>query len=121
MKETNHDKSFKEERNVWKWDDEYYDSYVLLTILGHQVQVFPHTRVVAKYSSRCYLNICNQKFIVGKTPIVGIKKYSETEMKFTKRPSYTPFKESFYWICASHCPTSLWLEEDSGSSTSEDD
>merc|ERR1712062_327046 len=99
MRETNHDKSFKEERNVWKWDDEYYDGYVLLTILGRQVQVFPHTRVVAKYSSRCYLNTCNQKFIVGKTPIVGIKKYSETEMRFIKRPSYTPFKESFYWMC----------------------
>jgi len=117
MRETNNDKSFKEERNVWKWDDEYYNSYVLLTILGQKVQVFPHTRVVAKSSSfPCSLKTCNKDFIVGKTPIVGIKKFSETEMKFIKT-----FKESFYWICASHCPTSIWLEEDSGSSTSEDE
>ena len=120
MKETRHDESFKEERNIGKWDDEYYDNHIL-KILGSKVQIFPHTRVVAKYSFECDLRNCNDKFVVGKTCIVGMKKYSKSHKKFINKRRLNSSKESFYWICASHCPSRVWNEESCSSYSSEDE
>ena len=54
------------------------------------------------------------------TEIVGVKKFSEFDFKFRKKPpgKYT-HKETFYWICESHCPPGGW--EDSSSSSSNSD
>ena len=120
IKETRHDEAFKEERNIGKWDDEYYDNHIL-KILGSKVQVFPHTRVVAKYSFECDLRNCNDKFVVGKTCIVGMKKYSKSHKKFINKRRLNSFKESFYWICASHCPSKVWNEGSCSSYSSEDE
>jgi len=120
MKETRHDEAFKEERNIGKWDCEYYDNYIL-KIRGSKVQIFPHTRVVAKYSFKCDLSNCNDKFFVGETSIVGMKKYSKSHRKFINKQRINSSKESFYWICASHCPSRVWNEESCSSYSSDDE
>ena len=120
MKETRHDESFKEERNIGKWDDEYYNNHVL-SIRGTKLQIFPHTRVVAKYSFSCDLKSCKDKFIVGETNIVGTKIYSKSLKKFISKRRNNSSNESFYWICASHCPPRVWKEESCSSYSSEED
>ena len=69
-----------------------------------------------RYSSRCDLHSCNDKFTSGQTLVVGIKKFSEFDLRFRKKPNKNSNKESFYWICASHCPSNVWQEESSSSS-----
>ena len=69
-----------------------------------------------RYSSRCDLHSCNDKFTSGQTPVVGIKKFSDFDLRFRKKPNKNSSKESFYWICASHIPANVWQEESSPSS-----
>ena len=73
-----------------------------------------------RYSSRCDLHSCNDKFTAGQTLVVGIKKFSEFDLRFRKKPNKNSSKESFYWICASHCPSKV-LQEESSSSSDEDE
>ena len=74
-----------------------------------------------RYSSRCEIYACGDKFEAGRTEIVGVKKFSEVALKFRKKPLGRNLgAESFYWICASHCPPSVWLGESSSSSGSSD-
>ena len=74
-----------------------------------------------RYSSKCDIPTCNDKFTAGETQVVGIKKFSDFDLKFRKKPGKNSNKESFYWICASHCPLSVWQEGSSSSSSSEDE
>ena len=77
--------------------------------------------ILSRYSSRCELYACDEKFDAYATEVVGIKKYSDLDMRFRKKPGKNSYKEGFYWICASHCPLSVWKNISSSSSNSDDD
>ena len=77
--------------------------------------------IPSRYSSRCELYACDEKFEAYATEVVGIKKYSDLDMRFRKKPGKNSYKEGFYWICASHCPLSVWKDSSSSSSNSDDD
>ena len=55
--------------------------------------------ILFRYSSRCELYACDEKFEAYATDVVGIKKYSDLDMRFRKKPGKNSCKEGFDSFC----------------------
>jgi len=104
MQKAKFDKGLKEDRNIDKGDSEYYD-YVEITAYGEAIRIFPHTKRVTKFNSKCSLSGCSEIFEAGTTEVVGSMMLCPFSCRFRKKEAKGGSgKESYYYVCASHLP-----------------
>jgi len=109
MKYTKCDLGFKAERNLDRDDEDFFDS-VKSNVLGTLVMIYPHTKRVTKYSSKCAISECGEKFTAGVTKVIGIKMEDDLG-QFRKKVTIS--RETFFYMCASHCPDDEDISTDS--------
>jgi len=109
MKYTKCDLGFKSERNLDRDDEDFYDS-VVANVIGTRVQIYPHTKRVSKFSSKCAISGCEDKFTAGLTKVIGIKMEDDFG-QFQKKATIS--SELFYYMCAAHCPDEEDISTDS--------
>ena len=74
MDQVKTDRGFKAERNLDVKDDEFYD-YVERCLYGERLRIFPHTKRVSMYNTRCSLNGCGEKLLKGESKVIGTTKF----------------------------------------------
>jgi len=103
METAKFDQGLKEDRNLDWGDSEFYE-YKEANLYGQAFRLYPHTRRITKYSSRCAVSGCCERFQAGESKVIGAMQLDPFSFRFVKKTSNWTGKECFYYVCAEHYP-----------------